>query len=140
MTNLEFYKDEINKTINEIGTLGGAIISVYNKHASKKKGNIEVVVDWLIKEHKELIRLTQAEKCILGSVNKAFKYIARDRNETLNVFEYKPSKNNYGEWVLPLGAICTFCLFDKMFNFIESEDKEPYLIEDILNNCEVIEQ
>lgn len=140
MTNLEFYKDEINKTINEIGTLGGAIISVYNKHASKKKGNIEVVVDWLIKEHKEPIRLTQAEKCILRSVNKVFKYIARDKDKELAVFEYKPIKDVNSMWTLcKSGILCTLFPFDHLFQFIKCEDEEPYLIEDILNNCEVVE-
>ena len=93
---------------------------------------------WLLQEHKEPIRLTQAEKCILESIDKTFHYITRDQDGVLNVFEPKPFKSS-GEWILISGRICTFCLFDKMFNFIKSEDKEPYLIEDIVNNCEVIE-
>jgi hypothetical protein len=139
MTNLEFYKDEIIENINEFNVIGLSITFVYKKYSNKEYSTLVDVINWLLTEHKEPIKLTQAEKHILESINKTFRYIARDRNETLNVFEYKPSKDNYGEWVLPLGAICTFCLFDKMFNFIKSEDKEPYLIEDILNNCEVIE-
>lgn len=139
MTNLEFYKDEIIENINEFNVIGLSITFVYKKYSNKEYSTLVDVINWLLTEHKEPIKLTQAEKHILESINKTFRYIARDRNETLNVFEYKLSKDNYGEWVLPLGAICTFCLFDKMFNFIKSEDKEPYLIEDILNNCEVIE-
>lgn len=106
-------------------------INIFNEYESFK--------DYLLAEHKGPIELTQAEKCILENINKTFCYIARDCNGTLNVFEYKPSKNNYGEWVLHLGAMCTFCLFDNLFKFIKLEDKEPYLIENILNNCEVIE-
>lgn len=139
MTNLEFYKDEIIENINKFNVIGLSIILVYKKYSNKEYSILVDIINWLLTEHKEPIKLTQAEKHILESINKTFRYIARDQDGTLNVFEYKPSKDNYGEWSLPLGAMCTFCLFDKMFNFIESEDKEPYLIEDILNNCEVIE-
>ncbi|MCI9094027.1 MAG: hypothetical protein HFF36_09660 [Coprobacillus sp.] len=145
MTNLEFYKDEIIENIKETRSLSMAIIVVYNKHVIrkyviKKRVEFEEVIYWLTREHKETIKLTLVEKCILESINKVFKYIARDKNKELTVFEYKPIKDVNGTWTLcKSGLLCTLFPFDHLFQFIKCEDENPYLIEDILNNCEVIE-
>lgn len=110
----EYLKDLTYK-IND----GHTIVKVYEDYTCQK-------VLW---ERKETPELTEDEKVILRNLSKEFKWIARDRNEMLYVYEKLPNKvlitwNNYhNRNQLP---------FPKLFNFITWEDEEPYFISDLL--------
>ena len=71
--------------------------------------------------------------------NKLYKYIARDRDGMLYIYKDKPLKNE-DKW----GSLYTHFIvtrrFDDLFNFISWEDEEPMSIEELLNNCEVLEK
>lgn len=88
---------------------------------------------WLEQECKEPIKLTEDEKAILRNVDKRYKYIARTIN-TLEIFETKPRKDDVFGWVRDKGVKDTLRIFGHLFAFIKSTDKEPYLIEDLLND------
>ena len=72
MTNLEFYKDyiyEIQKDLFDKGlcisdSIGLAICNVYEKQIGLS-AFMPVVLDWLLEEHKEPIKLTQFEYDLL---------------------------------------------------------------------------
>lgn len=67
-------------------------------------------------------------------IEHGYQYIARDNSEALFAYNAKPDKIQY-EWrtTKEIKKIN----FDSLFSFVKWEDKEPYLIAHILNNCEV---
>ena len=95
---------------------------------------------WLLEEHKETIKLTLHEKCILESLPNDYKYIARDKDGELYIYKHKPIKDQI-LWLLQTAddRECKLQLFNHLFKFINWDDDEPYKIEDILKNCEVVE-
>ncbi len=141
MTNLEFYKDEIKKRLKHNGFIGDCAYQVYVKHYGYCPRNSEEwLFDWMLEEHKETIKLTLHEKCILESLPNDYKYIARDENGDLGIYKHEPLKCQ-SVWIpqAALNGLRVVELFNHLFKFIKWEDNEPYKIEDILNNCEVVE-
>ena len=124
---LDSYNDELNCQSTILSTLNLDIVKVYEDYTCKK----------LLWERKEKPVLTDDEKVILRNIDKAFKYIARDRGDSLFVYTSKPIKKrndwkfNYidenlkDEW-------SAITIYNHLFQFIRWDDKEPYLIEDLL--------
>ena len=98
------------------------IMKVYEDYTCQK-------VLW---ERKEKPKLTEDEKAILRNLPKKWKYIVRDEDSCLWIFnDYKPHKGNTTpEWLGSIGK--SFILFQHLFQFIKWEDEEPYLISDLL--------
>ena len=85
----------------------------------------------LLWERKEKPKLTEVEKTILENIPKEYKYIARDEDEELYIYEEKPRKvEEAWQWG---GLYVDFGLFNHLFNFIKWEDDEPNKIEELLN-------
>lgn len=88
---------------------------------------------WLNAEHKEQIKLSDAERVILENIDKVYNWIARDKNGRLFIYTEKPSKaiecwtNNSK---IMVGA--NFNLFIHLFQFIKWEDEQAYSIEELL--------
>ena len=99
--------------------------------------NVGLCVELLLAEHKETVKITKNEKAILESIDKEYKWIARDSDGNLGVYTDKPSKNFYG-WGNH-DYYKYFELFNHLFQFIKFEDKEPYNIQELFENCEVVE-
>lgn len=95
---------------------------------------------WLLSEYKEPIKLSRFEYDILKylSDNTRHMYIARNENGALYVFDVEPVKNNFNNLWTGRGA-SWLGVFNKLFQFIQWEDSEPTAIEDVLGNCEVID-
>lgn len=97
------------------------------------------------KETKEIansskpIKLTWVDYEVLKFLQKqGVRYICRDKNDCLNLCENIPERDLHvwitrGEY-----EYCTDW-FKELFKFVKWEDKEPYKVQDILNNCEVVE-
>ena len=97
------------------------IMKVYKDYTCKE----------LLWERKEP-KLTDDEKVILRNVPYDYKWIARDIDGCLYVYESKPKKGitmweSDGLPMIP---------FDHLFQFIQWEDKEPYSIEELLEGEE----
>ena len=95
------------------------IMKVYKDYTCKE----------LLWERKETPQLTEDEKVILRNLPKDYKWITRDKNGTICVFNGKPYKHRFvwdGQF---MGVLA---LFQHLFNFIKWEDEEPYSIEDLL--------
>lgn len=63
-------------------------------------------------------------------------YIARDEDGSICLYDEKPKKIGsywYG------GFVCSVTAFDELFQFVQWGDEKPTLIQDVLENCEVIE-
>lgn len=98
--------------------------------------NVGLCVELLLAEHKEKIKLTKNEKAILESIDNFYKWIARDDDGYLYVYEKKPCKDSC-EWENPF-CYKNFILFNHLFQFIKWTDDEPYNIQELLANCEVV--
>lgn len=67
MTNLEYYKDEIKDVYARDRYLGDSISKVAKRHGYDIEGFVKEgkIIDWLLEEHKEKIKLKKWEKDLL---------------------------------------------------------------------------
>nr|DAN29872.1 MAG TPA: hypothetical protein [Caudoviricetes sp.] len=90
----------------------------------------------LLEEYKEPIKLTQFEYEYLKFAKAVeYNFIARDEDGGLFLYSIEPWKGEI-TWRYRDSGIR---IFTKMFNFVRWQDEEPYNIDEILSNCEVIE-
>ena len=90
----------------------------------------------LLEEYKEPIKLTRFKYEYLKVAKKeGFNFIARDKSNRLYGFEKQPTKDN-ATW----GSRGDYVgMFKSTFSFVKWEDEEPWNIDNILANCEVME-
>ena len=92
-------------------------------------------LNWLKAEHKEPIKISDAEKVILENIPKVFKYIARDKcYGKLMVYVDKPYKTD-DMWERPDYGDRGYeelTVFNHLFQFIKWSDIEPYEIAELL--------
>lgn len=93
---------------------------------------------WMLSEYREPVKLTRTEYLLLCHVYKlSYKYIARDKDGDISLYLDEPDKDILTEFWH--GKEYEFTLFNNLFPFIKWEDKEPTLIKEVLNNCEVVD-
>lgn len=90
----------------------------------------------LSEEYKEPVKLTKFEYEYLKVTKKeGFNFIARDKNNNLYLYSNKPWKDeidwDYEDRTTPV--------FAELFKFVKWEDEESYSIDEILSNCEVMQ-
>jgi len=73
---------------------------------------------------------TEAEKTIARNIDWEYKWMARDWDGNLCIYEEKPEKRN-GTWFSD--GYNRFSYFNHLFSAIKWEDEEPTLISDIYN-------
>lgn len=79
------------------------------------------------------IKLTAEERMFLSIVDKKYKYIVRDKDSKLYLFENKPIKS-YVAWLDKSGDYrCVDLINESLFKFIKFENKEPYKIKELLS-------
>lgn len=90
----------------------------------------------LLEEYKKPVKLSKFEYEYLKVAKKeGVNFIARDKNNRLYGTSEKPEKCN-ATWF----SSCDYVgMFKSTFSFVKWEDEEPYNIDEILSNCEVIE-
>lgn len=88
-------------------------------------------------ENLEKVLVSRGERIVLQMLEKQYQWIARDYDDCLYVYEEKPSKSINGKfWLSPYGS-CELSAFEHLFQFIQHENSEPWLIKDIINKCGV---
>lgn len=87
----------------------------------------------------ETIKLTKLDYEMLKFVQKqGAKYICRDKNGLLNLFDKIPY-SDCSSWA-SIGNSDYFSNFTKqLFQFVTWKSQKYYVIKDVLNNCEVVE-
>lgn len=122
MTNLEFYKDEIEerfkqlfKSFTDTSSLACALDETYLKHRKQK---CESMFTWYFEEHKEPIKLKQWERDLLASLYNT----AEDRFVYMGVFKYHAILRNM-----------------KLLGHFKGVTDEDMSLAKILDNCEVVE-
>ena len=138
MTNFDKVKEElalqdIQKDNTAQFTLCNVIHKVKNERDCTDRSCSECV-RWLEAEYepefKLVVVLTEAEKVILENVDSSYKYIARDKDGSLYIFNEKPTKEDEF-WDTP-SYYCRLEAFEHLFKFVQWEDTEPYEIAELL--------
>lgn len=90
----------------------------------------------LLEEYKKPVKLTKFEYEYLKVAKKeGFNFIARDEDNRLYGTSEKPEKFN-STWF----SSCDYVgMFKSTFSFVKWEDEEPCSIDEILANCEVMQ-
>lgn len=90
----------------------------------------------------ETIKITQLDYDMLKFLQKqGAKYICRDKGGLINLYEKEPHimSDDEDSWWSD-GRYAYLSEFtEQLFQFVKWEDKKYYVIEDVLNNCEVVE-
>lgn len=98
---------------------------------------------WLLSEYKEPVKLIRVEHEILRYLYKRdYRYIAREESERVIAFKGRPHKITCGTWnTISDEKIGFLNLYDfsNLFQFTDWKDLESTSIEDVLKNCEVID-
>ena len=98
----------------------------------------DMSVPLIFEAEKPQFLLTRLEYELLKYWGKKYNYIAIDKDGALYTYRYKPSKNE-DVWSIEYEYARRQKGFDDLFHFISWTDKEPMNIEELSNNCEVIE-
>lgn len=149
MINAEKYKDEINEEYLNLlkrnvidgdgNKMNKAIKTIAFKHCGKRLCGASSTFKWLCEEYKEPIKLSRFEYDILKylSDNTRHMYITRDGNGNIFLYDVEPEKSKSAPWWTGRG-MCHMNMFNKLFQFVQWGDSEPTSINNVLNNCEVV--
>ena len=90
----------------------------------------------LLEEYKKPVKLSKFEYEYLKIAKEnEFSFIARDKNGTLFLYAGKPFKCE-NVWSYRGNVLI---IFIELFEFVKWEDEEPWKIDSILSNCEVMQ-
>lgn len=150
MLNAEKYREEILENSNVVSDFSMS----KDKHTIKKCLGVckdcffheagdhcsNIKVKWLLSKYKEPIEVSKLEYDILKylSDNTRHMYITRNKDGKLFLHDTEPKKIKYSDWWEGRG-VHGMVMFNKLFQFVQWEDLEPTSIEEVLNNCEVVE-
>lgn len=150
MLNAEKFKKEILENSNVVSDFSMS----KDKHTIKKCLGVckdcffhdmgdhcsNIKVKWLLSEYKEPIKLSRLEHDILKylSDNTVHMYIVRDGNGNIFLYDVEPEKSKSAPWWTGRG-MCHMGMFNKLFQFVQWGDSEPTSINNVLNNCEVVD-
>ena len=91
----------------------------------------------LLEEYKKPIKLTRFEyKYLKVAKENGYNFIAKDGDGRLFLYKNKPFKS-LDEWIVASKDCCR--ILDSLFKFVKLEDEEPWNIDNILANCEVMQ-
>lgn len=89
-------------------------------------------------EYKKPVKLTKFEyEYLKVAKENEYNFIARDKNGTLVIYNIAPHKTDT-LWCTA-SAKWDKVNFNNLFNFVKFEDEEPWKIDSILSNCEVMQ-
>lgn len=105
------------------------------KHIGRAQVCLDRLREWSESEYVEKPTITSKEKTFLDLIVAKWKYLVRDEDKNLYVFDSLPIKEWDG-WCSENMSMCGYCyiskkLFGDMFDFIKWEDEKPWLIEDL---------
>lgn len=96
-------------------------------------------IKWLLSEYKEPVKLTRFEHDVLKHLleKTQYRFIVREKSDNIYIYKRKPKKGT-GAWDISSG-MQNLNIFVNLFPFIKWEDSEPTSIDELLKNCEVVE-
>lgn len=102
------------------------------KHFGRSQVYSDRLREWSESEYVEKPTITSRENNFLDLLLPKWKYIARDNNNELYIYNEKPTRRDC-DWCLNDGIFCRIStrFFGNMFDFIKWEDEKPWSIEDL---------
>lgn len=145
MLKIEKIKDEIKNFSDENNTLRCYLAQIatnqnYSVNCYRRDVNcsecLRLSLLELLEEYKKPVKLSKFEyEYLKAAKENGYNFIARDINNRLYGFEKQPTKGN-ATW----GSRGDYVgMFKSTFSFVKWEDEEPYNIDEILSNCEVMQ-
>ena len=145
MLKIEKIKDEIKNFYDENNTLRCYLARIatnqnYSVNCYRRDVNcsecLRLSLLELLEEYKKPVKLSKFEyEYLKAAKENEYNFIARDKNNNLYLYSNKPWKDEiywYYEDRITL-------VFVGLFKFVKWEDEKPWNIDNILANCEVIE-
>lgn len=143
MLKIEKIKDEIKNFSDENNTLRCYLAQIatnqnYSVNCYRRDVNcskcLRLSLLELLEEYKKPVKLSKFEyEYLKFAKGNEYNFIARDKDGRLFLYETKPWRGELVWKYMDSGIR----IFTKMFNFVRWQDEEPYLIDNILANCEV---
>lgn len=144
MLRIEKIKDEIKNFYDENNTLRCYLAQIatnqnYGVNCYRRDVNcsecLRLSLLELLEEYKKPVKLSKFEyEYLKVAKENEYNFIARDINNRLYGFEKQPEKRN-STW----GSCGDYVgMFKSTFSFVKWEDEEPWNIDNILANCEVM--
>ena len=101
-------------------------------HIGRSQACSDRLREWSESEYVEKPIITSREKNLLDVLLPSCKYIARDNNNELYIYNEKPTRRDC-DWYLNDGIFCRIStmFFGNMFAFIKWKDEEPWSIDDL---------
>lgn len=149
MINAEKYKDEIIEEYQNLlkrnvidgdgNRMNKAIKTIAYKHCGQQLCGASSTFKWICEEYKEPVNVSKLEYDILKYLyyNTRYMYITRDGNGNIFLYDVEPEKSKSAPWWTGRG-MCSMNMFNKLFKFVQWGDSEPTSINNVLNNCEVV--
>lgn len=150
MTNREYYKEQIldiackgypigvNKTSGNPSSCGGSLwckecLFKYKEDYRGSGNCTRFVQEWANAEYVEKPKLTKNEKLFLSLLKEKWKYMARDEDDTLLVYNVKPIKyiDKWDEKDIDYACVEQTLLDNCKFTMVKWRDENPWLIEDL---------
>lgn len=102
------------------------------KHFGRSQVCSDRLREWSESEYVEKPTITSREKNFLDALLSNCKYIARDSNNELYIYNKKPERRDC-DWCSDDGILFHILtrFFGNMFDFIKWEDEEPWSVEDL---------
>lgn len=130
-------EDDFNCYLSRIATNQNYSIQCYRDSDIDCSKCLKLSLVDLLEEYKEPIKLTAFEYKYLKIAKKSeYNFIARDGDGRLFLYKNKPFKS-LDEWIVASKDCCR--ILDSLFKFVKLEDEEPWNIDNILANCEVMQ-
>ena len=134
---LDDYNDDLTMECDDESYF--KIVKVYeikqNRNLVSLMNNDNLKLVW---ERQE--KLTGFEEQILGYLIYRFEYIARDKDDSLYVYNQEPEKCSNGweidEYEMAFSRMGDLTVFNLLFPMIKWSDEEPTLIATLLNGCD----
>ena len=86
------------------------------------------------------IKVTDFERMILKEIEDKYKYIARDKDDSLYVYNQEPFKTEdiweIEEYEMGVSKMGDLTIFSHLFPMVRHSDEEPTLISDLLEGCD----
>ena len=103
----------------------------YDENLESVGGSIRIVRAYRVMWEREERTITSDEKIILRNIDHKYKYIARDEDKKLYVYEQEPEKG-CEDWKFTSFKVESMCVFCNLFDMVKWTDDEPWKIEDLL--------
>lgn len=104
----------------------------YDENLKNRSDDLTIVKVYRLIWKYEESTITSDEKIILQNIDSKFKYVARDKDDMLYLYEMKPSKFLKDDYWDQVKAVESFTQFSHLFQMVKWEDDEPWAIEDLL--------